>query len=97
MDVTFASRRLERAFEQGQVASREWGEVVARKYVQRIDVLRAADTFEDLFELRALRVHPLKGDRKGLFAMTIHDRWRLIVVATGTKVEILEVTNHYGD
>jgi len=97
MDVTFATRRLERAYLEGHAAIREWGDVVGRKYVQRIDAVRAAASFEDLFTLRALRLHPLKGEHEGKHALTIHDRWRLIVRSTGTHVEVLEVTNHYGD
>ena len=97
MEVTFASRRLENAYLEASQAIREWGEVVGRKYVQRVEIIRAAARFEDLYTLRVLRQHPLKGEHEGKHALTIHDRWRLIVRSAGTHVEVLEVTNHYGD
>ena len=97
MDVTFASRRLERAYLKHRVAMREWGPVVGRKYIQRVDAIKAAGAFEDLFALRALRIHPLRGEHVGRHALTIHDRWRLIVRASNNLVDVLEVTNHYGD
>jgi plasmid maintenance system killer protein len=97
MEVTFADRRLERAYLESRLAIRQWGDVVGRRFVQRIDVLKATNRFEDLFELRALRVHPLKGEHAGKHALTIHGRWRLIVRASDRQVEVLEATNHYGD
>ena len=49
---------------------------------------------------RHLGLHPLTGDRKGQYAVTLHDRWRLIFTIHGTppsRVHIEEVTIHYGD
>ncbi len=54
----------------------------------------------DLFALRALDLHPLKGDRKGQYAIRLGDRERVIVTfadAGLTVVRIEEVTQHYGD
>jgi len=77
-----------------------WGSVVARKYVQRIDILQEASDLAETEALPGLECHPLKGKRKGQFAVTLHDRWRLIFsfMGSGAKViRIEEVTKHYGD
>lgn len=39
--------------------------------------LDAAISLEDLSPLKSVGLHPLKGDRKGQWAMTINGPWRL--------------------
>lgn len=100
MRIQFATRRLERCYRELALARREWGERVARAYVQRIDTLYAAQDVRDLFALRALDLHPLKGERKGHYAMRLGDRERLIVTFAGAGLKVVrieEVSPHYGD
>ncbi len=100
MQVQFATRKLERCFRESELGLREWGERVARAYVQRINTLYAAKDMRDLFALQALQLHPLKGERKGQYAIRLGDRERLIVTFadTGlTVVRIEEVSKHNGD
>jgi proteic killer suppression protein len=55
---------------------------------------------EDLFRMPPLRFHPLKGDREGQFALTLIDRFRLIVSFPDQDrktVQVEEVSAHYGD
>lgn len=42
-----------------------------------LDAIDAAASLEPLKALEAVRLHLLKGDRKGLLAMTINRRWRV--------------------
>ncbi len=77
-----------------------WGPVVARKFVQRIDIIQEASDLAELEALPGLKCHPLKGKRKGQFAVTLHDRWRLIFSLIGPLARVVrveEVTKHYGD
>ncbi|MBK7977563.1 MAG: type II toxin-antitoxin system RelE/ParE family toxin [Deltaproteobacteria bacterium] len=100
MLVRFATKRLEKCYREVAVARREWGERVARMYVQRINTLHAARDARDLFALRALDCHPLKGERKGQYAIRLGDRERLIVAFADTEltvVRIEEVSRHNGD
>ena len=78
---------------------RRWGEPVARKYVTRIIQLTNAQDFADIRKLASLIAHPLKGDRKGQWALDMTGRWRLIVEPSrdGREATILEVSQHYGD
>ena len=98
MEVAFASNSLRRCYETHAEAVREWGSTVARKYIQRVNVLYAAREFADLYTIKSLRVHKLKGDLEGQYAITIHDRWRLLLSRLADdRVRIEEVTKHYGD
>jgi proteic killer suppression protein len=39
--------------------------------------LNVANSLGDLSPLKSLGLHKLKGDRKGQWAMTVNDRWRI--------------------
>jgi plasmid maintenance system killer protein len=98
--VHFASSRLERCYRELRLARREWGQKVARTYIQRINTLWAARDGRDLFALKALDMHPLKGARSGQHAIRLGERERLIVAFEDdawTIVRVEEVSRHYGD
>jgi len=98
--VRFATGRLERCYRELRMAEREWGPKVGRTFIQRINTLWAAKDGRDLFVLRSLDLHPLKGDRKGQFSIRLGERERLIVTFEDdarTIVRVEEVSRHYGD
>jgi plasmid maintenance system killer protein len=98
MKVLFASRQLMRCYEDSDRAMRKWGPNVGRKYIARVQALYAANKFSDLFTIRSLAVHELKGGHEGQYAVILHGRWRLVVVPEGEDtVRVEEVTHHYGD
>jgi len=99
MDVEFASRQLLRRYESSSEAIRAWGQQVARKYIQRVDILYAVKNLEELYQIRSLKFHKLTGEREGQYAIVLDHRWRLIVtyVEAESKIRIEEVTHHYGD
>lgn len=100
VQVEFRTARLKRCYEQMAAGTRRWGETVARRYVQRVSVLFAADGPEDLYRIPPLHFHALTGNREGQFAMVLHDRWRLILSfpeGTPRRVRVEEATKHYGD
>jgi proteic killer suppression protein len=39
--------------------------------------LNVATSLQDLSPLKSVGLHKLKGDRKGQWAMTVNDRWRI--------------------
>ena len=99
MQVLFASNALQKAYEESDRAVRRWGAEVARKYVQRIDALYAAEEFDDIKTIQAFRTHELASERKGDWAIKLTRRSRLIVVPSGDSkvVTVKEVSQHYGD
>ena len=96
--VDFANKRLERRFYNPSDAIREWGPSIGLRYVNRIELLVVADSLQALMKSRALRLHPLKGNMSGLWAMILQGRWRLIIEPVGDQsVIVREVSAHYGD
>ena len=98
MEIRFRSRRLERAYRTADRAAREWGPEVGRRYVQRIEALRAAERLDDLFAIRALDLHPLRGDRRGQYAIRLTGVLRLIVSVDRDRrlITVEEVTDYHG-
>ena len=79
-------------------ATRELGNPLGLRYIQRIKVLIAANNLNELGRSRALRLHPLKGNRRGEWAMMLQGRWRLIIEPIDEQaVRVKEVSAHYGD
>lgn len=98
MDIDFSTHRLARAGLSSLEADRLFGTPVGRKYIQRLAVLRASDRFSDLFEHRALRLHPLKGDRAGQFSITLTGNYRLIVERIADdRAGVVEVEDYHGN
>ena len=78
MQVKFRTSQLREAFETHQIGVRLWGEAVARKYVQRVKILEAADSADDLFKIPPLKFHPLASDENGKYSVVLLGRARLI-------------------
>lgn len=98
MNVEFASNRLADASVSLSQASRLFGVPIGRKYIQRLAVLRATDKFSQLYGLRALRLHPLKGNREGQYSMTLTENYRLIIEKVQEdKVRIIDVEDYHGN
>lgn len=100
MEVAFATKKLEKCYREHAQGVRAWGPVVSGKYVQRIDILQESSDLAEIEALPGLECHPLKGGRKGNYAVTLHDRWRMIFSLRGQSAKIVrieEVTKHYGD
>ncbi len=68
-------------------------------YHKRIDLLIRTRMFNDLFDIASLDLHPLRGDRRGQYAIRLHGRWRLVVQPNPAwdSVDVLEVSNHYDE
>ncbi len=98
MQIEFSTHRLADASMSLSEATRLFGAPIGRKYIQRLAVLRATDNFSQLYWLRALRVHSLKGDRAGQYAITLTGNYRLIIEKVKEdKVRILDVEDYHGD
>ena len=100
MEVIFRTNRLEKCYKNYQQGCRAWGAEVAKKYIQRIDLLQEASDMAEIGKLPGLNCHPLKGRREGQYGITIHGRWRLIFSLKGERAEVIcveEVSKHYGD
>ncbi len=98
MEVDFRTRRLERCFERLDLAIREWGPEVGDRYVERVRAIQRARGFEYLYGFRALGLHPLRGDRRGQYALRLTGRMRLIIERGDDPdtVIVVEVVDYHG-
>ena len=99
MNVRFADKSLQLCYQHEGQAIRRCGPEVGRRYIQRVSLIQSVKTFRELTLFRALALHRLKGGCAGEWALTLQDRWRLVLVPEkgGAAVTIVEVSNHYGD
>ena len=73
---SFRHKALQRLFETGDARGLPAGQTD-----KLLDVLAALDTAEEPSEVGLFpgwRLHPLKGDRKGFWSVTITGNWRII-------------------
>lgn len=100
MEIRFRTKKLEKQFLNHNEAIKAYGSQIAKKYIMRINTLKSAKSFEDLYKIPSLKFHPLAGDRKGEYAISLTGYWRLIITNDGDVFDIAkieEVSNHYGD
>ena len=100
MEIRFRTNKLQRQYERSADAVQAYGLQVARKYVQRIGIIKQARDFEELKLLPALGCHPLEGSRAGHWALKLTGFYRLIFALEGEELEMVlieEVSKHYGD
>ena len=100
MQVEFRTRKLEKCYLKASEATKAFGDEVARRYIQRINIIKRTADLAELSALPGLRCHALKGDRKGQYAVNLTGFHRLIFSMKGEMLEIVlveEVSKHYGD
>jgi toxin HigB-1 len=100
LEVRFKTNKLQKQYENSKDAVKAYGLDVAKKYIQRVDILKSAKSFDDLSKIPQLKFHPLTGDRKGEFAISLTGFFRLIITNNGDTFDIAkieEVSKHYDD
>ncbi len=99
MDVIFRTNQLARCYVESERAIQEWGPVVGRRYIDRINQLYQIEDFQEAYSIASLRLHSLRGSRTGQLSIYLTGRWRLIVTrgADERTVTVEEVSNHYDD
>ena len=72
---------------------------VGRRYITRVNELFAVRDLQEAYNIRSMRLHPLKGSKRGELSVYLTGRWRLLVTEGETEenVVIREVSNHYDD
>lgn len=100
MQVNFRTKRLQECYERVKKAQREWDGKVARRYIERVNILKSAKSADDLYKIPPRRFHPMKGNKEGRYSITLIDRRRMEVSFQDkalTIVRVEEVSQHYGD
>jgi len=100
LEIRFKTKKLEKQYIFSNEAIKAYGLQVAKKYITRINILQSANSFEDLYSMPTLKFHPLTGDRKGEYAISLTGYYRLIITQDGETFDIAkieEVSKHYDD
>lgn len=92
MIISFVHKGLERFYRNGKTSG------IQAKHVQRLRLiltnLDQAETADDM-DLPGLRLHPLKGSRKGTWSVTVSGNWRVTFRFTGRDVEIVNYEDYH--
>lgn len=78
MYIEFKRKRLKRQCEKFEEGSRAWGKDNAKRVFLRIGQMQAMPSLADLMKFKPARCHPLKGKRKGQYAVDVIHPFRLI-------------------
>lgn len=78
MEVSFATRSMQKACSSEKEMKKAWGPTMAKKLQQRLAELAAADTLEVITRLPPARCHELAGDRQGQLSVDLVHPHRLI-------------------
>ena len=98
MYLAFGNGRLESASLKVADAVRFFGPIIGRRYIQRMAILRATESFDQLYGLRALRLHQLRGDRAGQYAISLNGNFRMILERIDDDgIRILGVEDYHGN
>ena len=57
--------------------------------------LNVASSLGDISPLRSVGLHKLKGDRKGQWAMTVNDRWRICFEFRSGDAHEVEIVDYH--
>jgi len=100
LEVRFRTRKLQKQYQKAAEAEKAYGRKVARKYIERVNIIKQARDINELCTLPGLKCHPLKGNRQGKWAVKLTGPCRLIFTLKGKRLEIAfieEVSKHYDD
>jgi proteic killer suppression protein len=66
-----------------------------RKARRRLNLLDSISDLKEIAPLNSIHIHPLKGSRKGQWAMTINDQWRLVFTFKGGDAYDVEIVDYH--
>jgi proteic killer suppression protein len=93
MIKTWKNERTRRVLETGSI--RGFRGLDREKAENRLAALNVAKSLDDLGRLRSVGLHKLKGGRKGQWAMTINDRWRVCFGFREGDAYDVEITDYH--
>lgn len=78
MEVSFASKSMQKKCSVDQVMRKHWGDKLAKKLQQRLWEFKGATSLQDLARTPPARCHELKGNRKGQLSVDLDHPYRLV-------------------
>ena len=92
MIVGFKHRGLKRLFEQGDKS--QVGADMLQKVENILAVLNRAGRPE-VMDLPGFRLHPLKGDLRGFWAVTVRANWRIVFRFEGADAADVDLLDYH--
>jgi len=68
---------------------------ILRRAVRRLEYIDLADRIEDLAVPPSNRLHSLRGDREGQYAISVNDQWRICFRFVDGDAYDVEVTDYH--
>lgn len=108
MEIQTETKKLQKQLENDSKLVKAFGSQVAKKIMQRITELRAAENLSAISHLPPPRLHQLTGDYKDYFAVDVSSNMRMVfrgLDASGEfcvdkdaiiSIRIKEVTDYHG-
>lgn len=110
MKVRYKDKKIREICENQKKAIKRYNKIIAEKLIFSIEFLKNSNSLKDVADYRNFRLHELKYNRKGQFAIDLGKTtgYRLIIEPITVKkenetisyesvniVKIMEVSNHY--
>ena len=92
MIISFLHKGLERFYHTGKSAGIQSSH--ARRLRLILSNLDQAESASDM-DLPGLRLHPLKGSRKGVWSVTVNGNWRVTFRFKGKDAEIVNYEDYH--
>src|SRR4051812_16955036 len=89
MELIFKSRSLQKTCESERKSVRTWGAERSAVVRRRLAELIAAENLAVISTLPPSRLHPLKGERDGEFAVDVRHPFRLVFEPWHTELPVL--------
>jgi proteic killer suppression protein len=63
--------------------------------IRRLNALNSSAALSDISPLKSLNLHPLKGDRKGQWAINVNGPWRICFCFKNGDAWDVEIVNYH--
>lgn len=91
MEIQYKTKKLRKICMDAAKAEKAYGVEMSEKIQMRIDEISAADTVEMMIENHIGRCHPLKGDRKGQYAVDLVHPYRLVFEKHTNGIQVAHI------
>ena len=93
MIKTFAGKHTWKIYSKGK--SKRIAPDIIKRAIRRLEYVDLATCLEDLKVPPSNRLHALKGDRKGQYAISINDQWRICFKFVDGDAYDVEITDYH--
>lgn len=92
MIVSFVHKGLERFYKTGSASGIQSNHIKKLRLI--LSNMDQAESTDDM-DLPGLRLHELKGTRKGVWSVTVSGNWRVTFRFTGKDIEIVNYEDYH--